>query len=152
DQRSEVHDRRVVARPVRRAVIHTEPRCDGILGHSAGLTAVLTQLTRVAPTDATVLLQGETGTGKALLESQRFGHAKGACTGALTPRLGRCELANRGTLVLDDSGDLPLALQPQLLWVLQDHACKRLGSSRTLRTHAREVAATHRDVLAMVLR
>ena len=178
DQMSELQDRRVGARPVRREVIHVEPRFDGILGHSAALTAVLTQLELVAPTDATVLLQGETGTGKEplaralhhrsprrphpfvpvncaalppdLLESELFGHEKGAFTGALTQRLGRFELANRGTLFLDEIGDLPLELQPKLLRVLQDHAFERLGSSRTLRTNARVVAATHRDLLAMV--
>ena len=178
DQMSELQDRRVGARPVRREVIHAKPRFDGILGHSAALTAVLTQLELVAPTDATVLLQGETGTGKEplaralhhrsprrphpfvpvncaalppdLLESELFGHEKGAFTGALTQRLGRFELANRGTLFLDEIGDLPLELQPKLLRVLQDHAFERLGSSRTLRTNARVVAATHRDLLAMV--
>ena len=178
DQMSELQDRRVGARPVRREVIHVEPRFDGILGHSAALTAVLTQLEPVAPTDATVLLQGETGTGKEplaralhhrsprrphpfvpvncaalppdLLESELFGHEKGAFTGALTQRLGRFELANRGTLFLDEIGDLPLELQPKLLRVLQDHAFERLGSSRTLRTNVRLVAATHRDLAEMV--
>src|SRR5262245_32231062 len=108
DQMSELPDRRVGARSVRREVIHAEPRFDGILGHSAALTAVLTQ------------------------------------------RLGRFELANRGILFLDEIGDLPLELQPKLLRVLQDHAFEHLGSSRTLRMHARVVAATHRDWLAMV--
>jgi hypothetical protein len=115
DQMSELQDRRVGARPVRREVIHVEPRL---------------------PPD--------------LLESELFGHEKGAFTGALTQRLGRFELANRGTLFLDEIGDLPLELQPKLLRVLQDHAFERLGSSRTLRTNARVVAATHRDLLAMV--
>jgi formate hydrogenlyase transcriptional activator len=132
----------------------------------------------VAPTDATVLIDGETGTGKellaralhtrsarhagpfitlncaaipaGLLESELFGHEKGAFTGAMTQRLGRFELANGGTLFLDEIGDLPLELQPKLLRVLQDHAFERLGSSRTLRTNVRLVAATHRDLLAMV--
>jgi DNA-binding NtrC family response regulator len=158
--------------------MHAAHRFDGILGHSAALTAVLSQLELVAPTDATVLLQGETGTGKELLaralhhlsprrpypfvpvncaalppdllESELFGHEKGAFTGALTQRLGRFELANRGTLFLDEIGDLPLALQPKLLRVLQEHTFERLGSSRTLRTNVRVVAATHRDLLAMV--
>src|SRR5215510_4460917 len=166
------------ARPVRRDVIHAEHRFDGIIGRSAALTAVLTQLALVAPTDATVLLLGETGTGKellahalhtrsarharpfitlncaaiptGLLESELFGHEKGAFTGAMTQRLGRFELANGGTLFLDEIGDLPLELQPKLLRVLQDHAFERLGSSRTLRTNVRLVAATHRDLLAMV--
>jgi formate hydrogenlyase transcriptional activator len=163
---------------VLREVIHAEHRFDGILGHSAALTSVLTQLELVAPTDATVLLQGETGTGKELLaralhrlsprrlhnfvtvncaaippdllESELFGHEKGAFTGALTQRLGRFELAHQGTLFLDEIGDLPLALQPKLLRVLQEHTFERLGLSRTLRTDVRVVAATHRDLLAMV--
>jgi DNA-binding NtrC family response regulator len=157
---------------------HTAQRFDGILGQSAALQTVLTQLDFVAPTDATVLLQGETGTGKellaralhtrsarrahpfitlncaaipsGLLESELFGHEKGAFTGALTQRLGRFELANSGTLFLDEIGDLPLELQPKLLRVLQEHTFERLGSSRTLRTNVRVVAATHRDLLAMV--
>ena len=149
-----------------------------IVGHSAALRRVLQQVELVAPTDATVLIEGETGTGKeliaralhhrsarcthplvtlncaaippGLLESELFGHEKGAFTGALTQRLGRFELANRGTLFLDEIGDLPLELQPKLLRVLQDHAFERLGSARTLRTNVRLVAATHRDLLAMV--
>src|SRR5499427_2548190 len=158
--------------------ILAESRCDGIIGQSAALQSVLAQLELVAPTDATVLLQGETGTGKellaralhhlsarrthplvtlncaalpsGLLESELFGHEKGAFTGALTQRLGRFELAHGGTLFLDEIGDLPLELQPKLLRVLQDHAFERLGSSRTRRTDVRLVAATHRDLLAMV--
>jgi len=139
---------------------------------------VLTQLDLVAPTDATVLLQGETGTGKellaralhtlsarharpfvtlncaaipsGLLESELFGYEKGAFTGALTQRLGRLELADGGTLFLDEIGDLPLELQPKLLRVLQEHAFERLGSSRTVHVNVRVVAATHRDLLALV--
>jgi len=177
-QSSDGRDRQSGARPVLREVIHAEHRFNGILGHSAALTAVLTQLELVAPTDATVLLQGETGTGKellaralhrlsprhahhfvtlncaaipsGLLESELFGHEKGAFTGALTQRIGRFELANRGTLFLDEIGDLPLELQPKFLRVLQEHAIERLGSSRTLHTNIRVVAATHRDLLAMV--
>jgi len=149
-----------------------------IVGHSAALCRVLQQVELVAPTDATVLIDGETGTGKellaralhtrsarhagpfitlncaaipaGLLESELFGHEKGAFTGAMTQRLGRFELANGGTLFLDEIGDLPLELQPKLLRVLQEHAFERLGSSRTLRTNVRLVAATHRDLLAMV--
>src|SRR6202008_1007264 len=85
-----------------------------------------------------------------LLESELFGHEKGAFTGALTQRLGRFELADGGTLFLDEIGDLPLELQPKLLRVLQEHAFERLGSSRTRRTNVRLVVATHRDLLAMV--
>jgi formate hydrogenlyase transcriptional activator len=161
-----------------REVLHATHRFEGIIGHSAALTSVLTQLERVAPTDTTVLIQGETGTGKellaralhhcsarrthpfvtlncaaipdGLLESELFGHEKGAFTGALTPRMGRFELANTGTLFLDEIGDLPLALQPKLLRVLQEQEFERLGSSHTLRTDVRLVAATNRDLLAMV--
>src|SRR5215475_5655988 len=149
-----------------------------IVGHSAALRRALQQVELVAPTDATVLIDGETGTGKellaralhtrsarhagpfitlncaaipaGLLESELFGHEKGAFTGAMTQRLGRCELANGGTLFLDEIGDLPLELQPKLLRVLQEHTFERLGSSRTLRTNVRLVVATHRDLLAMV--
>src|SRR5215470_8980926 len=156
----------------------TDSRFAEIVGHSAALRRVLQQVELVAPTDATVLIDGETGTGKellaralhtlsarharpfitlncaaipaGLLESELFGHEKGAFTGAMTQRLGRFELANGGTLFLDEIGDLPLELQPKLLRVLQEHTFERLGSSRTLRTNVRLVAATHRDLLAMV--
>jgi formate hydrogenlyase transcriptional activator len=166
------------ARPVCHAGLHVEPHVDGIIGYSTALVSVLAQLALVAPTDATVLLQGETGTGKellahalhhrsarrlhplvtlncaaipsGLLESELFGHEKGAFTGALTQRLGRFELAHGGTLFLDEIGDLPLELQPKLLRVLQDRTFERLGSSRTRCTDVRLVAATHRDLLAMV--
>src|SRR5262245_55714184 len=156
----------------------TDSRFAESVGHSAALRRVLQQVELVAPTDATVLIDGETGTGKellahalhtlsarharpfitlncaaiptGLLESELFEHEKGAFTGAMTQRLGRFELANGGTLFLDEIGDLPLELQPKLLRVLQDHTFERLGSSRTLRTNVRLVAATHRDLLAMV--
>jgi DNA-binding NtrC family response regulator len=156
----------------------SDSRFSEIVGHSAALRRVLQEVAIVAPTDATVLIYGETGTGKeliaralhhlstrrphnfvtlncaaippGLLESELFGHEKGAFTGALTQRLGRFELANRGTLFLDEIGDLPLELQPKLLRVLQEQAFERLGSSRTLCTNVRLVAATHRDLLAMV--
>jgi DNA-binding NtrC family response regulator len=149
-----------------------------IVGHSAAWRGVLQQVEIVAPTDATVLIDGETGTGKellaralhtlsarhagpfitlncaaipsGLLESELFGHEKGAFTGAMTQRLGRFELANGGTLFLDEIGDLPLDLQPKLLRVLQEREFERLGSARTLHTNVRLVAATHRDLLAMV--
>src|SRR5215831_15705460 len=175
---SELRESHLGDRPMLRALSRAERPGAEILGQSAALQTVLTQLDLVAPTDATVLLQGETGTGKellaralhtrsprharpfvtlncaaipsGLLESELFGYEKGAFTGALTQRLGRFELANGGTLFLDEIGDLPLDLQPKLLRVLQDHAFERLGSVRTLHTDVRLVAATHRDLLAMV--
>ncbi|HME91671.1 MAG TPA: sigma 54-interacting transcriptional regulator [Myxococcaceae bacterium] len=148
------------------------------MGNSAALESVLEQVVRVAPTDSTVLIQGETGTGKELiagaihkvsarygrpflklncaaipfdlLESELFGHEKGAFTGAIAQKLGRFELANTGTLFLDEVGDIPLALQPKLLRVLQEQEFERLGSGRTQRVDVRLVAATHRDLLQMV--
>jgi DNA-binding NtrC family response regulator len=149
-----------------------------IVGHSAALRHVLQQVELVAPTEATVLLCGETGTGKellaraihhhsarrqhafvtlncaaiptSLLESELFGHEKGAFTGAGTQRLGRFELANGGTFFLDEIGELPLEVQPKLLRVLQEREFERLGSARTRRTDARLIAATNRDLAAMV--
>jgi transcriptional regulator with GAF, ATPase, and Fis domain len=151
---------------------------DQIVGSSPALEAVLTQVERVAPTSATVLIQGETGTGKELiakaihnisprydrpfvklncaaipldlLESELFGYEKGAFTGAIAQRIGRFELADRGTLFLDEVGDIPLALQPKLLRVLQEQEFERLGSGRTHRVDVRLVAATHRDLEQMV--
>jgi formate hydrogenlyase transcriptional activator len=138
----------------------------------------LRQVETVAPTDSTVLLIGETGTGKeliaraihnlsarnertlvklncaaiptGLLESELFGHEKGAFTGAIAPRVGRFELAHKGTLLLDEIGEIPLELQPKLLRVLQEHEFERLGSSRTIKTDARLVAATNCDLAEMV--
>jgi formate hydrogenlyase transcriptional activator len=149
-----------------------------IVGSSTALESVLAEIERVAPTDSTVLVQGETGTGKELiaraihnlsprcghpfvklncaaipfdlLESELFGHEKGAFTGAVTQRAGRFEIADTGTLFLDEIGDLPLALQPKLLRVLQEQEFERLGSGRTHRINVRLVAATHRDLGQMV--
>ena len=132
----------------------------------------------MAPTDSTVLIYGETGTGKeliaraihnlsprrsktfvklncaaiptGLLESELFGHEKGAFTGAVVQRIGRLELANNGTLFLDEIGDIPLELQPKLLRVVQEREFERLGSTRTLSTNVRLIAATNRDLGAMV--
>jgi formate hydrogenlyase transcriptional activator len=149
-----------------------------IVGQSRALKKVLQQVETVAPTDSAVLLCGETGTGKeliaraihdlsgrrertlvklncaaiptGLLESELFGHEKGAFTGAIAQRLGRFELANKGTLLLDEIGEIPLELQPKLLRVLQEHEFERLGSSRTIKTNARLIAATNCDLLQMV--
>jgi DNA-binding NtrC family response regulator len=153
-------------------------RFSEIVGHSAALRRVLQAVETVAPTDATVLLAGETGTGKeliaraihmlsrrganpfvtlncaaiptGLLESELFGHERGAFTGAIGRRIGRFELAHRGTLLLDEVGDLPLELQPKLLRVLQERAFERLGSTRTVYTDARLIAATNTDLEQMV--
>jgi transcriptional regulator with GAF, ATPase, and Fis domain len=142
------------------------------------LEAVLDGVKRVAPTSSTVLIQGETGTGKELiaraihnissrcgrpfiklncaaipldlLESELFGHEKGAFTGAIAQKLGRFELADKGTLFLDEVGDIPPSLQPKLLRILQEQEFERLGSSRTHQVDVRLVAATHRDLTAMV--
>ena len=151
---------------------------DQIIGQSAALEAVLENVERVASTTSTVLIQGETGTGKELiakavhnisprydrpfvkvncaaipldlLESELFGHERGAFTGAISQKIGRFELADKGTLFLDEIGDIPLALQPKLLRVLQEQEFERLGSSRTHRVDVRVVAATHRDLEEMV--
>lgn len=158
--------------------IRSELNFEEIVGKSEALRRVLKQVETVAPTDSTVLIYGETGTGKeliaralhnlsarkqnafvklncaaiptGLLESELFGHEKGAFTGAIAQRLGRFELANRGTVFLDEIGEVPLELQPKLLRVLQEREFERLGSPRTLHTDARLIAATNRDLASMV--
>ncbi len=151
-----------------------------IIGNSAALESVLEQVEQVAPTDSTVLIEGETGTGKELiahaihnasqrfgrpfiklncaaipldlLESELFGHEKGAFTGAIAQKIGRFEMADKGTLFLDEVGDIPSALQPKLLRVLQEQEFERLGSGRTHKVDVRLVAATNRDLVKMVAR
>jgi len=155
-------------------------RFEQIIGSSPALESVLAQVEQVAPTDSTVLIQGETGTGKELiaravhnlsarcgrpfiklncaaipfdlLESELFGHEKGAFTGAIAQKIGRFEAADKGTLFLDEVGDIPLALQPKLLRVLQEQEFERLGSTRTHQVDVRLVAATHRNLVEMVKR
>ena len=160
--------------------VSSERRFEQIIGNSSALEAVLEQVERVAPTDSTVIIQGETGTGKELiahaihnlssrcgrpfvrlncaaipldlLESELFGHEKGAFTGAIAQKIGRFELADKGTLFLDEIGDIPPALQPKLLRVLQEQEFERLGSTRTHQVDVRLVAATNRDLEEMVNR
>jgi len=155
-------------------------RFEQIIGNSSALESVLEQVERVAPTDSTVLIQGETGTGKELiaraihnlsarcgrpfiklncaaipfdlLESELFGHERGAFTGAIAQKIGRFELADKGTLFLDEVGDIPPGLQPKLLRVLQEQEFERLGSGRTHQVDVRLVAATNRNLGDMVKR
>src|ERR1700723_1718842 len=162
------------------AADQVERTFERIIGSSAALESVLAQVVQVAPTDSTVLIEGETGTGKELiahaihnasqrcgrsfiklncaaipldlLESELFGHERGAFTGAIAQKMGRFELADKGTLFLDEVGDIPLALQPKLLRVLQEQEFERLGSGQTHRVDVRLVAATHRDLERMVKR
>jgi formate hydrogenlyase transcriptional activator len=156
------------------------PGFDGIVGMSSALRKVIRLIRRVAPTDSTVLIEGETGTGKELvagaihahsrrsnrpfikvncaaipvdlLESELFGHEKGAFTGAIAQRAGRFEMAHQGTLFLDEIGDIPLALQPKLLRVLQEQEFERLGSGQTHKVDVRVIAATHRNLTEMATR
>ena len=158
--------------------LRTAHQFEEIIGGSAALQQVLQQVEVVAPTNATVLIQGETGTGKeliaralhqrsarrdhsfvtvncaaipsGLLESELFGHERGAFTGAIAQKLGRFELAHQGTLLLDEIGDIPLELQPKLLRVLQEQEFERLGSTRTRRVDVRLVAATNRELAPLV--
>src|SRR5712664_3455494 len=151
---------------------------EGIIGASESLKRVLSHVKTVAPTDSTVLLEGETGTGKelisraihnlsrrkgrnfvkfncaaipaGLLESELFGHERGAFTGAIFRKIGRFELANEGTMFLDEIGDIPLELQAKLLRVLQEQEFERLGSTYTRRVNVRVVAATNQDLSALV--
>lgn len=158
--------------------IKTEYNFEEIVGESPALKRILKQLEIVAPTDSTVLIQGETGTGKelvarvlhnlsmrrertfvklncaaipmGLVESELFGHEKGAFTGAIAQKIGRFELANGGTLFLDEIGDVPLELQSKLLRVLQEQEFERLGGTRIIRVNVRLIAATNRDLRQMV--
>ena len=166
-----------IQKVVRVDQVSYERRFEQVIGSSPALESVLEQVERVAPTDSTVLIQGETGTGKeliahaihslssrcgrpfvrlncaaiplALLESELFGHEKGAFTGAIAQKIGRFELADKGTLFLDEVGDIPPALQPKLLRVLQEQEFERLGSTRTHQVDVRLVAATNRNLMEM---
>jgi formate hydrogenlyase transcriptional activator len=159
--------------------IRVEHNFEEIIGKSAALKDVLRQVENVAPTDSTVLILGETGTGKeliaraihqlssrndhplvkincaaiptGLLESELFGHERGAFTGAIAQKVGRFELAHQGSLFLDEVGDIPLELQPKLLRVLQEQEFERLGSTKTLRVNIRLIAATNADLHQMLV-
>lgn len=177
-QVSELRDRLAQENVYLESEIRSELHFEDIVGNSEQLRGVLKEIETVAPADSTVIIYGETGTGKeliaralhnlssrksntfvklncaaiptGLLESELFGHEKGAFTGAIMQRVGRFELANHGTIFLDEIGDIPLELQPKLLRVLQEREFERLGSARTIRTDARLIAATNRDLKSMV--
>jgi formate hydrogenlyase transcriptional activator len=175
---SEIRDKLALEKLYLEGEIRSELKFEEIVGKSEALRRVLEQVETVAPTDSTVMIYGETGTGKeliaravhnlssrqpngfvklncaaiptGLLESELFGHERGAFTGAISQRIGRFELAHRGTIFLDEVGEVPLDLQPKLLRVLQEREFERLGSTRTIRTDARLIAATNRDLEALV--
>jgi formate hydrogenlyase transcriptional activator len=177
-QVSELKDKLAQENVYLESEIRSELHFEDIVGNSEPLHRDLKEIETVAPADSTVLIYGETGTGKeliaralhnlssrksnafvklncaaiptGLLESELFGHEKGAFTGAITQRVGRFELANRGSIFLDEIGEIPLELQPKLLRVLQEREFERLGSTRTLRSDARLIAATNRDLKSMV--
>jgi len=177
-QIAELRDRLTQEKQYLEEEINVENQFEDIVGESAGLRQVLKQIETVAPTDATVLIQGETGTGKellaraihrlsaranrtfvklncaaipaGLLESELFGHEKGAFTGAIARKMGRLELAHEGTLFLDEIGEMPLDLQPKLLRALQEREIERLGGNRPIQVNVRLIAATNRDLATMV--
>jgi len=177
-QIAELRDRLAQEKKYLEEEINLEHRFEDIVGESTGLRSVLREIATVAPTDATVLIQGETGTGKELLaraihrlsprsertfiklncaaipagliESELFGHEKGAFTGAIARKVGRLELAHEGTLFLDEVGELPLDLQPKLLRALQEHEIERVGGTRSIPINVRLIAATNRDLAKMV--
>jgi formate hydrogenlyase transcriptional activator len=172
-------DRELVVADIVGEPLTQESGFHGIIGQSPALRKVLQMVEQVAVGDSTVLLLGETGTGKeiiaraihnrsgrrdrglvklncaaipsGLLESELFGHERGAFTGAITQKIGRLELADQGSLFLDEIGDIPLELQPKLLRVLQEREFERLGSTRTKKVDVRVIAATHRDLEGMIL-
>jgi transcriptional regulator with GAF, ATPase, and Fis domain len=177
-QMAESRDRLMEEKQYLEEEINLENHFEDIVGESTGLRHVLKEIETVAPTDATVLIEGETGTGKellaraihrlsprnehtfiklncaaipaTLLESELFGHEKGAFTGAIARKLGRLELANEGTLFLDEVGEMPLDLQPKLLRALQEREFERLGGTRPIHVDVRLIAATNRDLGKMM--